>query len=321
MTEKQLRSTKNKKSTIKKVILWTLLIIALLLGGIGFYYYNSFQKAFSKMNNTEENVPDAIPDILPHIDPFSVLLLGIDEREHDTGRTDTMIVVTVNPDLGTMKMLSIPRDSRVEIVGNDTTEKINHAYARGGIPMSIATVEEALDVPIDFYVAVNMEGFLSLIDVLGNIEVNNDMELIRNEYTFPKGNISLNGDEALIFSRIRYEDPRGDFGRQLRQKQLLEALFAKAKNPSILLKLDDIFEVMGENVTMNFSQKQILNLQKLYGKLDKNIEQLQFEKGDGVRKKDGLWYYIFDEEELHDISTKLNDHLEGKPPVEPSLNE
>lgn len=317
MTEKKLRTTHKKRSKTTKIVLWTLLILAIVLGGTVFYYYNSFQNAISKMNNTEGDATGAIPDILPHIDPFSVLLLGIDERENDTGRTDTMIVVTVNPDLGTMKMLSIPRDSRVEIVGNGTTEKINHAYARGGIPMSIATVEEALDVPIDFYVAVNMEGFLSIIDVLGNIEVNNDMELIRNEYKFPKGNISLNGDEALIFSRIRYEDPRGDFGRQLRQKQLLEALFAKAKNPSILLKLDDIFEVMGENVTMNFSQKQILNLQKLYGKLDKNIEQLQFEKGDGIRKNDGLWYYIFDDEELHDISTKLNAHLEASPSIEP----
>ncbi|MEG0439887.1 MAG: LCP family protein [Solibacillus sp.] len=300
-----------------KIILWTVLILAIVLGGTVFYYYNSFQNAMSKMNPTGDSIAKEIPDILPHIDPFSVLLLGIDERENDTGRTDTMIVVTVNPDLGTMKMLSIPRDSRVEIVGNGTTEKINHAYARGGIPMSIATVEEALDIPIDFYVGVNMEGFLSIIDVLGNIEVNNDMELIRNEYKFPKGEISLNGDEALIFSRIRYEDPRGDFGRQLRQKQLLEALFAKAKNPTILLKLDDIFEVLGDNVSMNFSQKQILNLQKLYGKLDKNIEQLQFEKGDGVRKNDGLWYYIFDDEELQEISTKLNAHLEASPSIEP----
>ncbi|ATP40094.1 transcriptional regulator [Solibacillus sp. R5-41] len=316
MTERKLRNTSKKRSKITKIVLWSLLILALGVGGTIFYYYNSFQNAISKMNTTGDSTSEKIPDILPHIDPFSVLLLGIDERENDTGRTDTMIVVTVNPDLGTMKMLSIPRDSRVEIVGNGTTEKINHAYARGGIPMSIATVEEALDIPIDFYVAVNMEGFLSIIDVLGNIEVNNDMELIRNEYTFPKGNISLNGEEALIFSRIRYEDPRGDFGRQLRQKQLLEALFAKAKNPSILLKLDDIFEVMGDNVSMNFSQKQILALQKLYGKLDKNIEQIQFEKGEGIRK-DGLWYYIFDDGELHDISAKLNAHLEEEPIIEP----
>ncbi|MEG0386351.1 MAG: LCP family protein, partial [Solibacillus sp.] len=195
MTEKKLRSTNKKKSNIKKIVLWSLLLFTITIGGMAFYYYNSFQNAISKMNTTGDS-PEAIPDILPHIDPFSVLLLGIDERENDTGRTDTMIVVTVNPDLGTMKMLSIPRDSRVEIVGNGTTEKINHAYARGGIPMTIATVEEALDIPIDFYVAVNMEGFLSIIDVLGNIQVNNDMELIRNEYSFPEGNISLNGEEA-----------------------------------------------------------------------------------------------------------------------------
>lgn len=211
-------------------------------------------------------------------------------------------------------MLSIPRDSRVEIVGNNTTEKINHAYARGGIPMSIATVENVLDIPIDFYVAVNMDGFLSIVDVLGDIEVNNDMDLVFRDYSFPKGEIHLNGEEALIFSRIRYEDPRGDFGRQIRQKQLIEALLGKAKNPSILLKMDGIMDVMGENITMNFSQSQILNLQKLYSKLDKNIEQLQFEKGEGTRLN-GYWYYLLDDEELQTIQSDLQRHLELPTPI------
>lgn len=129
-----------------------------------------------------------------------------------------MIVATVNPDLGTIKMLSIPRDSRVDIVGNNTTEKINHAYARGGISMTINTVEQLLSIPIHYYVAVNMEGFLSIIDVVNGIEINNDMDLAHGKYSFPKGKITLNGDEALVFSRIRYGDPRGDFGRQVRQK-------------------------------------------------------------------------------------------------------
>lgn len=307
MSEFKTRTQLHKKTSKKKIVGWTLLslvaIVALIIG----YYYYQFQATISKMNDNTNDV--AISEKLPHLDPFSVLLLGIDERDNDTGRTDTMIVVTVNPDKGTMKMLSIPRDSRVEIVGNNTTEKINHAYARGGIPMSIATVENVLDIPIDFYVAVNMDGFLSIVDVLGDIEVNNDMDLVFRDYSFPKGEIHLNGEEALIFSRIRYEDPRGDFGRQIRQKQLIEALLGKAKNPSILLKMDGIMDVVGENITMNFSQSQILNLQKLYSKLDKNIEQLQFEQGEGTRIN-GYWYYLLDEDELDIIQSDLQQHLE-----------
>ena len=312
MSEMKSRAEFHKKTSKKKIVGWTLVgLVAIIAAVIGYYYYE-FQATISKMNDNPNQI--AIPEKLPHIDPFSVLLLGIDERDNDTGRTDTMIVVTVNPDQGTMKMLSIPRDSRVEIVGNNTTEKINHAYARGGIPMTIATVENVLDIPIDFYVAVNMEGFLSIVDVLGDIEVNNDMDLVFRNYSFPKGQINLNGEEALVFSRIRYEDPRGDFGRQIRQKQLIEALLGKAKNPSILLKMDGIMDVMGENITMNFSQSQILNLQKLYSKLDKNIEQLQFEAGEGTRIN-GYWYYLLDDEELATVQHDIQQHLELPTPT------
>ena len=109
-------------------------------------------------------------------DPFSVLVLGVDEREGDSGRSDTMIVLTVNPNQNSIKMLSIPRDTRTEIVGHGTTDKINHAYAFGREEMSIATVEHLLDIPIDYYVKVNMEGFQDIVDAVGGIQVNNNLD-------------------------------------------------------------------------------------------------------------------------------------------------
>lgn len=160
-------------------------------------------------------------------EPFSVLMLGVDERKDDSGRSDTMIVITVNPEKQTMKMLSIPRDTRTEIIGHDTVDKINHAYAFGGVPMAVDTVENFLNIPIDYYVFINMEGFLQIIDTLGGVTINNDMDLTFDEYHFPEGEITLDGNEALIFSRIRYEDPRGDFGRQIRQRQIIEAVMKK----------------------------------------------------------------------------------------------
>lgn len=304
------KRTKPKMQTWKKVVLYLIVLFIIGAASYGAYTYYSFQKAVEKMQKQDHpnNNEVIVSDKLPHIDPFSVLLLGIDEREHDTGRTDTMIVVTVNPEKKSVKMLSIPRDARVEIVGNNTVEKINHAYARGGIPMSIATVESILNIPIDYYIAVNMEGFLQIIDVLGGVTVNNDIDLSHQQYTFPKGEVTLDGEEALIFTRIRYEDPRGDFGRQLRQKQLIEAIAAKAASPSTLLKLNDIFDVLGDNVQMNFPMNNLYQLQKLYSNLNKDIDQLQFEKGDGQRI-DTLWYYLFDEQELMDVSNNLQQHL------------
>ena len=301
----------HKKPKRKRIVLFLLMFVLLLGLAWGGATYYSFHKAMDKMNNLDGQGSGsaADPGKIPHLDPFSVLLLGIDERENDNGRTDTMIVVTVNPDLGTIKLLSIPRDSRVEIVGNGTVEKINHAYTRGGIDMSIDTVEQFLDIPIDYFVSVNMEGFLDIIDVLDGITVDNNMDLAHGKYSFPKGKITLNGKEALVFSRIRYGDPRGDFGRQVRQKQLIEAIVKKAANPKIVLQLDDIFDVLGDNVKTNFRASQLMNLQKLYSKVNGHFDQIQFEKGTGetIGK---YWYYIHDETELAEKQAELKAHLE-----------
>lgn len=307
MNTKLTRRSQKKKSKFKKYILSFIAVLFVSIIAWGGMNYYSFQKALDKMNeSTDDNLKVSAKAI--DVEPFSVLLLGIDERANDSGRTDTMIVATVNPDLGTIKMLSIPRDSRVEIVGNDTVEKINHAYSRGGIAMSIDTVENLLSIPIDYYVAVNMEGFLSVIDEVGGIEVMNDMDLAHGSYSFPQGEIKLSGEEALIYSRIRYGDPRGDFGRQMRQKLILEALLKEAKDPEIIFQIGDILDVLGDNIRMNFTASELKNLAGLYKKLNSEIDIMQFENGVGQRI-DKYWYYILDEQEVSDISQELNAHL------------
>src|SRR5690606_22299008 len=134
---------KSRKSKVLKIMSLVILLAIVIVGGYVGYQYKAFQQAVTKMNE-EVTEPKASGAIVKEMkkEPFSVLLLGVDERENDVGRSDTMIVLTINPAQKTVKMLSIPRDTRVEIVGNNTTEKINHAYARGGIQMSIDTVEE-----------------------------------------------------------------------------------------------------------------------------------------------------------------------------------
>ncbi|MEG0450381.1 MAG: LCP family protein [Lysinibacillus sp.] len=310
MKEKSRRSKEKKGS--RKLWKW-------LVGGFFFIIlviaattYISIQKTVDKMNTPlVENGEGKSPVVnVSKTKPFSVLLLGVDEREDDNGRSDTMIVVTVNPEKKSMKMLSIPRDTRTEIIGNDTVEKINHAYARGGVPMAMDTVENFIDIPIDNYVFINMEGFLQIIDTLGGITINNDMELTYDNYHFPKGEVNLTGEEALIFTRIRYEDPRGDFGRQIRQRQVIEAVMKKASNPSMLMKVDDVLDVVGENVRMNFAMSDLVKLQSIYKKMDGSIDQLSFEKGEELRLD--KWYYIPDDEELLSIQTTLQEHLKEK---------
>jgi len=308
-----MKRSKEKKSK-KKLWLWivgSLLTIFLIFIGTAYF---TIQKTMNKINTPLLQTTDAAQleeKTVIKKEPFSVLMLGVDERKDDSGRSDTMIVITVNPEKQTMKMLSIPRDTRTEIVGHDTVDKINHAYAFGGVPMAVDTVENFLNIPIDYYVFINMEGFLQIIDTLGGVTINNDMDLTYDEYHYPKGEITLDGNEALIFSRIRYEDPRGDFGRQIRQRQIIEAVMKKASTPATLLKATDMLTVLGDNVRMNFSVKELIQLQGIYKKMDKGIEQLSFEKGDGERIN-RIWYYIPNEAELQKIQTDLKNHLQSK---------
>ena len=306
--EHRMRRSKKKKSK-KKIWLWivgSLLALVLVFAGTAYY---TIHKTMNKMNMPLLDTTEKEQKTITKKEPFSVLLLGVDERENDIGRSDTMIVITVNPEKKTMKMLSIPRDTRTEIVGYNSVDKINHAYAFGGVPMAMATVENFLDIPLDYYVFINMEGFLKMIDTLGGITIQNDMELAHDSYHFPKGEVKLNGEEALVFSRIRYEDPRGDFGRQIRQRQIIEAILKKAATPTTLLKANDMLEVVGDNVRMNFTMKELIQLQGIYKKMDNEIEQIAFKGGSGSRIGQ-IWYYIPDEEELLKIQADLNEHLQ-----------
>ncbi|UPW81558.1 LCP family protein [Lysinibacillus sp. Ag94] len=310
--EKNMKRSKEKKSK-KKIWLWivgSLLTIFLIFIGTAYY---TIQKTMNKINTPllettgDENKEQKI---VTKKDPFSVLMLGVDERKNDSGRSDTMIVITVNPEKHTMKMLSIPRDTRTEIIGHNSVDKINHAYAFGGVPMAMKTVENFLDIPINYYVFINMEGFLQIIDTIGGVTIDNDMDLTYNSYHYPKGEITLDGDKALIFSRIRYEDPRGDFGRQIRQRQIIEAVLKKASSTSsILLKATDMLDVVGDNVRMNFTMKDLIQLQSIYKKMDGKIDQLSFKEGNGKRI-DNIWYFMPEETELEKIKSELKASLQ-----------
>jgi polyisoprenyl-teichoic acid--peptidoglycan teichoic acid transferase len=242
-------------------------------------------------------------------EPFSMLVLGVDAREGDKGRSDTIIIMTVNPGTKSTKMVSIPRDTYTEIVGRGINDKINHAYAFGGTEMSMATVENLLDIPIDYVVQVNMESFKDIVDAVGGITLNNTLNFKVGNNTFSKGQISLNGDEALAFVRMRKEDPRGDFGRQDRQKQVIQAVLREGASVSSLLNYKSIFGAIGNNVKTNMTFDEMVEVQKNYRDAAGKVDQLYIEKGQG-QTINSIWYYILNDEELQGITGELKEHLE-----------
>ncbi|PGS56049.1 LytR family transcriptional regulator [Bacillus sp. AFS041924] len=299
-------------STTKKLLLILvslLVVIGLGIGGYAYSIYHNVNKTsdaiYKDIKKTDKRKEEVSVE---KKEPFSILLLGVDHRPGDKGRSDTMIVLTVNPNTNTTKMVSIPRDTRTEIVGKGKVDKINHAYAFGGIQMSVDTVENFLNIPIDYYLEVNMEGFKDIVDAVGGVDVNNDLDFTDGGIHFAKGNIHLDGDEALVFSRMRKLDTRGDFGRQLRQRQVLEAVVKKGASISSLTNYQSMLQAVQKNIVTNINLSDMISIQKDYRVAAKNITETQV-KGES-KKIDGIWYVIVSKEEQDTISNDLRQHLE-----------
>ncbi|MFK9094222.1 LytR family transcriptional regulator [Bacillus salipaludis] len=305
-----MRSQKKKSRKWLKVTGIFLLILVIGGSAYAFTVYKSLKNAVETMHqpiDRKQSEKREVPVAFKEKDPFSVLMLGVDERKGDKGRSDTIIVLTVNPNNKSVKMLSIPRDTRTEIVGKGKEDKINHAYAFGGIPMAMDTVENFLDIPIDYYMQVNMEGINDIVDAVGGITVQNDLDFTQDGFHFIKGQLTLNGEKALAYTRMRYEDPRGDFGRQTRQRQIIQGVIQEGASISSLTNFSDIFASLGKNVKTNLTFDQLMDIQKNYKEVGKNIQQMEIkEQGTKIGK---IYYGLVSADEKQRVQIELKAQL------------
>ncbi|WP_409252154.1 LytR family transcriptional regulator [Bacillus sp. SCS-153A] len=308
-----MRSDKHEKKSRKGLKIFGIIVLLLVLAGGGYIYsiYHSINKTASDMHQTIDREKSDKRQKKVEVDrkePFSVLLLGVDERQGDRGRSDTIIVVTVNPNDKTTKMISIPRDTRVEIIGKGYQDKINHAYAFGGVEMAMDTVENFLDIPIDYYAKINMDGFKDIVDAVGGVTVNNQLDFSYGGHNYPVGEINLNGEEAMSYVQMRKNDPRGDFGRQERQRKIIQAVIKEGASISSLWNYGDIFSAIGENVKTNLTFDEMVDIQKNYKSATKDIQQSQI-SGSGTTI-DGIYYFMVPQEEQAAVQQTLKEHLE-----------
>ncbi|MBU8686458.1 LytR family transcriptional regulator [Priestia megaterium] len=316
MEEERKRKKRRKKK--KKGFKIAIGIISILILGVAAYAFSVFHSVTATLDKTHEPLNRTVSEKrstkldLDKKDPISILLMGVDQRGADRGRSDSLVLITVNPIDKSMKMVSIPRDTRTKIIGKGTgtTDKINHAYAFGGIDMAVNTVENFLDVPIDYYVEVNMESFRDIVDAVGGVTVNNDLDFTYEGQHFTKGKLHLNGAEALRYSRMRKLDPRGDFGRQMRQRQILEAVIKEGASVKSLANYGDILDVIGKNVRTNLTFDQMKDIQSNYKDATGNSEQIQI-NGTG-EKINGIYYYAVPQSERTRLSNLLKQHLNVK---------
>ncbi|MFB4213515.1 LCP family protein [Shouchella sp. JSM 1781072] len=304
-----------KKKTALKVTALIFGILFLAVIGVGLYIFNDIRSTANEMYEPlgDRQGSSPIREIeIQDGEPISVLLAGVDHtpgREEDVvGRSDSIVVMTLNPTDGSTKMLSIPRDTRVDIVGRGTTEKINHAHAYGGPEMLINTVEEAFNIPIDHYAGINMEGFTRLIDAFNGVQVYNDLSFTMDGSQFPEGTIELDGEEALKYTRMRYDDPRGDAGRANRQRDVIEALMNEAASLSSVTKAGEILDVLGSTVRTDLSLGDMWSYQSDYMDALNQVEQIEVNyTGQTI---DGLWYAIVSDEEKARVRDEMRSHLD-----------
>lgn len=279
----------------------------------GAHAYFSLHSALVSMNGN--NGSTATSARIAAKKPISILVLGVDqglEGRNDKGNSDTIILVTVNPTTKKATMTSIPRDTLTEILGETSSTsyymfKVNSAYQFGGSGGSVKTVSAMLNVPINYYVEVNMKALKSLANALGGVDVNVPFSFSYDWCDFKKGKQHLDGRHAIAYARMRYDDPRGDYGRQQRQRQIIEAVVKKGLSVNGLANYQKLLKVFAKYVKTNLTFGDMTSLAINYRSAASNISSGYIQGHDATIA--GTSFQIASTEELQKWSNKLRKSL------------
>ncbi|KAA8373284.1 LytR family transcriptional regulator [Leuconostoc carnosum] len=289
VTRKETRQARNKPKKSHKVRTTILVILGLLIlagVGTGAFAYYKMNRTITKIQNPSKLTKKA-DEITAAKKPVSYLLLGTDTGELGRdykGRTDSLIVMTVNPKNKTTTMTSIARDTLVTVGGQQM--KINAAYAYGNADSAQEAVENLLNIKINGgYVLINMGGLVKMVDAVGGVDVKSPLTFTtegddtqadsKSQYSFNEGQTyHMDGNEALAFSRMRHSDPNGDYGRQMRQQLIIQAVLKNSANIGTVFN-DSLLNTLSNNVQTDISTASMRNLALSYRSAFGNIQQDQ----------------------------------------------
>lgn len=318
----RVRSKPSKRRLRKRIkfVFIPLLLAFFAVVGYGGYLYLKADSALTGAYEEDERKKSELRDeyVDPKFDNVSILVMGIDEnekrQEREIARTDALILATLNKDDKSIKLLSIPRDSYVYIPEVGYEDKINHAYAFGGTYATIETVENLLDIPVDYYVKLNFHAFVDVIDAIGGVEVEVPYEFKESNsddkrdsiHLYP-GKQILDGEEALAMARTRKKD--SDVERGKRQLEIIDSVINKATSVTSILKYDDIIDAVGDNMTTNMTfteMKSFVSYAKQGNKLQ--VEKVSLEGQD--YQPGSTYYWQLDDQALIETKDMLRNHLE-----------
>ena len=249
---------KKKKTSYWKYFI--VLIFVFVLSGIGGAFF-----ANALIDNKPEYTQDVQDGLLVTKDKATVMIMGVDKRNDDVGRSDTLMVATLDPDKNQAALLSIPRDTRVKIKGHGY-DKINAAYAYGDRKLSQQTVEGLLGIKIDHYIVIDIHGFTKIIDALGGVDIDVEKRMYYEDPWDDDGGLyidlqpgmqHMDGKTAVTY--VRYRDEEGDIGRIRRQQKFMKAVMDKLVSPAIIPRLPSMVSAMYDAVETDMSISELLS--------------------------------------------------------------
>lgn len=252
-----------------------------------------------------------------------ILVLGEDRAAGGVrGRSDTIIVAAVDLENNTVRLVSIPRDTRTFFPRRDRYDKINAEYVHGGPNASVEAVEGLLGVGIDYYIETSIDGLKKTVDLLGGVEIDIEKDMRYTDrrgklyINLKKGYRLLNGEQALGYVRFRH-DRLGDIARIQRQQKFLRAIARKALTPEQLPRLPQIVNQVFENVNTNMSSKDLLTLAELARKIPEDQIEMTTLPGypENIR---GISYWIPDPDKVAQV---VDDMLSFRPPLPPAADD
>jgi len=297
---------------LNKIIITILIILIVFVVSFAGYIYYILSSVSPNVNESNENyIP---PKEMDWSKKINILLVGIDQRyEDEMSRSDTNLLLSIDPKNKKIVIVSLPRDTFVELPGYEGHQKLAHAHSYGGIPLLIKTVENLLGIEIPYYVEVNFEGFTKMIDLIGGVTIDVEKDMDYESYLgdvkihLKKGLQHLNGEKALMYVRFRM-DETGDIGRMERQQKFLKALIEQSLKIENTIRLQKVLVELKNWVKTNLEPWQIIKLGVLFSSVDNSEIITMTLPGYPGWYSDGLSYYFLYNDKLQElINTYLKD--------------
>ncbi|MCW2801989.1 MAG: LytR family transcriptional regulator [Propionibacteriaceae bacterium] len=312
---------RRKRRVLPKVLIGIAVVLVLALAA-GAVYVFSIDRSLTNNLNRADNMPPETPtepgqSPRPAVDPaadgaLNFVLLGSDSRDTSdsgSGRSDSIILVHLNKKRDKAYLVSFPRDMWVTVPGHGKN-KINAAFAFGGPPLTVRTLEGITGARMDHVVLVDFEGFIDLTDTLGGVTVTNDNKFSSHGFDYPKGEITIQGKQALWFVRERHNLPNGDLDRAKNQRKVVQAIVRKGLSPEVIsnpVKFNDFISGVAQHLVVDqqLSDSEIRSTALSLRLTGSDVNELQAPISGFGTSSDGQSIDVVDESKMKELGTAL----------------